>query len=645
MVTRWLSALCLALLVFVAYAADAAEVINAFDQAITLNRDGSMLVTETIAVNAEGNNIRHGIFRDFPLTFRDANGRTAYVEFKVQSVEQDGAPAQWKQEGITGGARVYIGSADSYVSPGPHTYRLTYRTDRQMRYFDDHDELYWNVTGNGWLFPILRASASVTLPDGVTPEQTAFFTGPAGARGQDARVSQQAGKIVFVTTRPLGQGEGLTIAVKLAKGAITAPTASQRQLWWFEDNLDIIIAGGGLVLIFAYYLRSWFAVGRDPARGVMVPRWDPPNGISPALVNYIDNRGFSGAGWTALSATALGLAVKGYVVLEDLKSSIVIRPGQKTASTSAGMDGGEKVLLGEMGPFSPLVIDAANGVKVQKLGERFRNAIEREHRGEFYKANTRYVIGGVVLSILVLGAIIVFGRLHEDAVPLIVVPAFLSVFGTVIATALGRAFRRRSSLASRIMSVVVFAFMGFVAVSIFASVIAAIVSSTDMTDELPLLVAIVGIFAVNLVFFFLMGAPTPIGRKMMDGIDGLRQYLTLAEKDRMNMQGAPSMSPQHFETLLPYAVALGVEKPWSRTFETWLAAAAGGAAAAAYAPGWYMGSYGYGGFSDRIGGFSSSMASTIASTIPAPVSSSSSGFSGGGGSSGGGGGGGGGGGW
>jgi uncharacterized membrane protein len=141
-----------------------------------------------------------------------------------------------------------------------------------------------------------------------------------------------------------------------------------------------------------------------------------------------------------------------------------------------------------------------------------------------------------------------------------------------------------------------------------------------------------------------MSAPTQLGRKLMDGIEGLKIYLTLAEQDRMNTAGAPTMSPQHFEKLLPYAVALGLEKPWSSSFETWLATAATGAAAASYQPSWYQGDYG--GFGDRIGGFSSSMASTIASTIPAPPStssSSSSGFSGG--SSGGGGGGGGGGGW
>ncbi|PZM07786.1 hypothetical protein CPY51_30955 [Rhizobium tubonense] len=623
-------------------AALAEEVITSFHQDIVLDQDGSMAVTETIKVNSEGRDIRHGIFRDFPLTFVDSAGRTATVDFKLQSIERDGAADQWRTERISGGTRIYIGSADVLLNPGPHVFQLTYRTDRQIRYFSDYDELYWNVTGNGWLFRILDASATVTLPSGVKQEGIAYSTGPLGAKGRDARVTETGSAIAFETTRPLGQGEGLTINVKLPKGAIAPPSAAQEKLWFFRDNLDLIIAFGGLVLVLAYYARAWFAVGRDPARGVMVPRWDAPDGISPALVNYIDNRGFSGAGWTALSATALDLAVKGYVVLKDLEQKIVISPTKK--APFAKFEGGEKALMESLSPYAPLIIDKANGEKVQKVGQKFRSAIESEHRGEYYKSNALYTVGGVLLSVAFLAAIVIFGRLHENALPLIIVPAFLSIFFTVIAVSLGKGFRRNASIASRILAVVVFGFIGFVAVSIVAGVVAAMASSTETSAELPLMVAIIGIFVTNLVFFFLMGAPTAIGTRMMDGIDGLRQYLTLAEKDRMNMQGAPSMSPQHFETLLPYAVALGVEKPWSRTFETWLAAAAAGAAVGAYAPGWYIGAYN-GNFSDRIGGFSSSMASTIASTIPAPVSSSSSGFSGGGSSSGGGGGGGGGGGW
>jgi uncharacterized membrane protein YgcG len=635
-------ALCLLLC---ATAVTAAELITNFDQAIALHRDGSMRVVETISVNAEGQNIRRGIFRDFPLTMTDANGREIEVDFKVVSVERDGQREDWHSERISGGERIYIGNADRSLNPGPHTFRLTYDTNRQMRYFGDHDELYWNVTGNGWLFPIINAKATVTLPDGVQPQQLAFFTGPLGASGKNASANAQGNIVTFVTTQPLANAEGLTIAIKLAKGAITPPSSSQQWGWFLRDHLDTAIAIGGLILLFVYYMRSWIAVGRDPPAGVMVPRWDAPDGISPALVNYIDNKGFGNSGWTAFSATAIDLAVRGYVILDDLKGKVVIRPSGKAGGD---LGGGDKVLMQAVGPFSPLVIDKENGEAVQRLGAKFRSAIERNHRGEYYKANSLYVIAGIALSILVLASIIIFGRLHENVVPLILMPGFLSIFVTIFTSIIGRRFRRHNAgLGQRIISVLICAFFGFILVSAVVNGFAAAVVPLWEAGLLPLVAGIVGIFALNVVFYFLMGAPTPLGRKMMDGIAGLRQYLTLAERDRMNMQGAPQMSPQHFETLLPYAVALGVEKPWSSAFETWLATAAG-AAAAAYAPIWYSGDFRPGNIGGTIGDFSSSMASTIASTIPAPASSSSSAFGGGGGgggSSGGGGGGGGGGGW
>ena len=627
-----------------AQGASAREVINDFQQAIVLDADASMDVAETISVTSEGRDVRHGIFRDFPLTFRDGAGKLVTVDFTVQSVRRDGRPEEWRSERIDGGTRIYLGSADVTLDAGPHEYVLTYKTDRQVRYFDDHDELYWNVTGNGWLFPILRTSATVTLPEGVTQQGLAFSTGPLGAKEKNARVREDGSDIVFEATRPLAPGEGLTIAVKLAKGAVAAPSAGQQRSWFLRDNSDLIIAGSGLLLVLLYYGRSWVKVGRDPDRGVVVPRWDAPEGASPALVNYIDNRGFSGGGWTAVSATALNLAVKGYVVLEDLDSSIVIRRTAKPAD--AKLETGERTLLEAIGGTDDrLVIDKAHGEKVQTIGGQFRDAIEKEHRDRYYKSNALYIFGGMMLSLAVFVCIVVFGRLHENAVPLIIVPAILSVLAVLVAVFLGKSFRSSGGAVRKVFSVLVAAVIGFVVVSVISILIATLTSTPDMSGELPLTVAIIGIFAANCVFFFLMGAPTALGAKMMDGVAGLRQYLTLAEKDRMNMQGAPMMSPRHFETLLPYAVALGVEKPWSKSFESWFAAAAVGGVA--YAPVWYVGSFGPDSFSDRIGGFSGSMASTIASTIPAPVSSSDSAFSSSGGdsSSGGGGGGGGGGGW
>ncbi|ARO28922.1 hypothetical protein NXC14_CH00926 [Rhizobium sp. NXC14] len=636
---------CLALLLMVAApAAFAAEVIDSFASEIALEKSGVMTVTETITVNAEGNRINHGIFRDFPLYFTDAGGRRRSVDFDMVSVTRDGANEPWHTESISGGIRIYAGSAEVTVTPGRHRYVFTYRTNRQIRYFDDHDELYWNVTGNGWIFPIRSVTATVNLPPDVSATETTFFTGPQGARGKNASVSESGAGIVFSTTAPLGPNEGLTFAIRMPKGSIDPPSEDMESTWWLKDNRNYFIGFGGLTLVFAYYLRSWLKVGRDPARGVVVPRWDAPDGISPALVNYIDNKGFSGGGWTALAATALNLAVRGYVKLEDLKDSIIIRGTGKPLGKEKFRAGETELLKAAGGEGRTLTIDEANGERVKTIGQSFRSAIEREHRGKYYNSNIGYTTGGVALSAAALVALFVFGSLEPDTIALMLIPIGISVFIAVFIAGLVKSLHQGRSLFAKVMAVIAAAVGVFVGIGILSIIVLTLASSLVELHETPMLFAVGGIVLLNVLYFFIMGAPTPLGARMMDGIDGLRQYLTLAEKDRMNMAGAPQMSPQHFETLLPYAVALGVEKPWSRTFETWLAAAAAGAAAA-YAPSWYSGDFNSGSFSDRIGGFSSSMASTIASTIPSPPpSSSSSGFSGGG-SSGGGGGGGGGGGW
>lgn len=624
-----------------AMAAAAEEVISSFGADITVQPSGVMAVTETIEVVSEGVNIRHGIFRDFPLTFLDARGRRAHVDFTLLGVERDGAQEPYHTEDIAGGIRIYAGDADTTVSPGPHVYRLRYETNRQIRYFDDHDELYWNVTGNGWLFPITKASVHVTMPAAIPSGGVTYYTGPDGSTAQAARIATLQGNTVAIeTTASLGEKEGLTIVVAQPKGAIAAPTSSQESAWFLRDNLGAIIGWGGFAAIFAWYLTSWSKVGRDPPAGVMVPRWDPPGGLSPALINYVDNKGFSGQGWTAVSASALQLAVKGYVTLEDLASAITLRRADKPLA--AELPKGEDVLLAAVerdgGAFT---IDKANGTAVQALGKRFRAAIESEHRNKYYLHNSGYVFAGVAASILVLVASFFFAHVSEDVIGLGFAMVMISVVGGGMLSAFGRMLVKSRSLVVKIIAVVLLGFVGFVAFSILSIILLAGLDSVDGLGGMALVTAAGAIVLLNILFFFLMGAPTPLGRELMDGVEGFRTYMTLAERDRMNLMGVPTMSPSHYETLLPYAVALGVEKPWSDSFERWLTvAAAAGAGSAAYSPAWYSG---HGFDSGRLSRFPSSMASTIASTLPQPKSSESSGFSGG--SSGGGGGGGGGGGW
>ncbi|HEV7436837.1 MAG TPA: DUF2207 domain-containing protein, partial [Pseudorhizobium sp.] len=248
--------------------AGAAEFIRSYHSDIQVAADGELTVSETITVNAEGVDIRRGIFRDFPLTMEDDEGRTLRVGFDVISVTRDGEPEDWHTESISGGIRIYTGSQDVFLDHGEHTYVITYRTDRQIRYFGDHDELYWNVTGNGWMFRIDQASARVTLPDGAAVTATVAYTGPLGAADTDAKMRANGNTAVFSTTRPLAPNEGLTIVVGIPKGVIAPPSAADQRGWWLRDNINAILGFGGLALVALYYARNWTRVGRDPAGGV-----------------------------------------------------------------------------------------------------------------------------------------------------------------------------------------------------------------------------------------------------------------------------------------------------------------------------------------------------------------------------------------
>src|SRR5579862_2503377 len=119
---------------------------------IVLQPDGTFLVRETIIVNSRGIQIRHGTFRDFPTRYTDRFGRNYVVGFHFLSAELDGYQETSRIQDVTNGKRIYLGDQKYFVSSGQHTYIIAYTTNRQLGFFPDHDEMYWNVTGNGWGF-------------------------------------------------------------------------------------------------------------------------------------------------------------------------------------------------------------------------------------------------------------------------------------------------------------------------------------------------------------------------------------------------------------------------------------------------------------------------------------------------------------
>jgi uncharacterized membrane protein YgcG len=631
-------------LVVTATAAIAAEEILLFGSDVEVRANGDFIVTEIIRVNSEGRNIRRGIYRDFPVTFVDANGNTGRNGFDFISAKRDGRDEAYRVVDGNRFVRVYLGQEDVFLPPGVYTYVLTYRTDRQIRFFDDHDEVFWNATGTEWAFPIEKAFARIDLPDGATAEDTVAYTGSYGSREQNARatISDGGNTILFETTRPLGPREGMTVGVKFAKGFIEPPSQQQQLAWYLRDNAGTVISIGGLCLVIFYYLWAWVRVGRDPPRGIVVPRWELPGDVSPALTHYIWNKGLKRSGFPAISASAINLAVKGYLVLEDIGETLTIERTEKPLG-GGKFPVGESTLISKIDGYGgKLKIDKSNGTKVSSLASKFRSAMEKEHRSKFYRFNIGWIVPGVVISVLTIIATLVFGGLSDETIGLSVPAIIAGIVFTSVAVSVGK--RVRSGFGGKLQAAM---FLFFIAVFVVNSGLFTASGMIEMVEKPLVIGAVVTLVMVNVLFFFLMGAPTLLGNQRTDEIEGLKRYLTVAEKDRMNMAGAPTMSPQHYEQLLPFAVALGVEKPWSKAFQAWLAAAVatGAAAATYYGPSWYRGDRNFGPdrIGDTMGGLASSMANSFTASLPSQ-SSSSSGFSGGG-SSGSGGGGGGGGGW
>jgi len=254
---RLLALLLAALALLLPGAAWADERILSWRSDIAIRADGALDVTETIRVNAEGNQIQHGIFRDFP-TIYDRAGRQVRVGFDVHGVERDGRPEPFAIERTGNGVRVRIGDAGTYLDSGQHAYVLNYTTTRQLGFFAGYDELYWNVTGNGWMFPIDSAEAHIRLPQAVPfgPER-AVYTGPQGARGYAAQVvSEQPGEIVFRTTAPLGSYEGLTVAVRWPKGVVAEPPKPSAARLKLQDAAP---RGGALAALLGLLVYYFFA--------------------------------------------------------------------------------------------------------------------------------------------------------------------------------------------------------------------------------------------------------------------------------------------------------------------------------------------------------------------------------------------------
>lgn len=547
--------------------AKAQERILSYDIDAEIEKNGTLLVREQISIVSEGNAIKRGIYRTFPTKYKDRLGNRFKVGFEVTEVLKNGAPEPWFTEEKNNGVIVYIGDSDIELTPGTYNYTLSFKTTRQIGFFDDYDELYYNAIGGDWAFPIETASVTIRAPEGAGIVQKTAYSGYAGSTGCDCELTSEGNVVRLTTTRPLEPQEQLTIAAAWEKGFVARPSGFSKLIMFLKDNLHILFALAGLAGAIMLYFRKWKSAGKDPAKGTIIPLFDPPEGFSPAATGYLSNMGMKEE---VVTAALVNMAVSGYlkIVRTKKKYSLELVPGAEAVLTPE-----EKALASALFAGSQeIVLDNENHIVFQKARSEAEIILKEKMIPEYFNLNARHLLPGVLFSVALV--LLTFFISPTPAVPVI------------------------------------------------------------------LIILLVGL---GILFAWLMKAPTPRGRALMDEAEGFKMYLSVAEKDQLNLAHEPELTVDRFEKLLPFAIALGVENQWGKKFENALRQSMQDTKT--YHPSWYTGT-GFGAAAFSPSNFTSTMGKSFSSAISsASTPPGSSSGSGGGGSSGGGGGGGGGGGW
>ncbi|MBL7754835.1 MAG: DUF2207 domain-containing protein [Chitinophagaceae bacterium] len=563
-----------------------------FNQEVFILKDGTVKVHEKITIyngNDESakNTIKRGITRDFPTKYFSRFGFMTNVPFQIVSIQRDGSKESFHLENLKNGVRIYMGQSDQFLKEGIFQYTIEYLTGRQCIFHEDKDEFYWNVTGTGWNFTMDEVTCRVHFPEGSRILESACYTGAQGAKQSECsfQVVKDSG-ITFQSRNQFHEYEGLTIATSIQKGILLRESGMVLWKQWIHDNWIVVVMIGIDALLLLVYFLTWWRIGRDPQKGVIIPEFNPPSGMSPADVGYALEQKYSPRLFTS---AILDMAVQQVLEIEVEKEGLIFKTPVYTFRkkehqgvdysgfyTQYGFDPDH--LDGEVISKGKYNADIASRYRTleSKLSDRIEVKAKRKSIFSIFSKNDQYIgLGFLVLVLMGIAGLVWIG-IHQAPIR----------SGVMIASFLG-----------------------------------------------------IGV-VIQIVFMKIMSAYTREGRKLTDQIEGFKLYLSTAERHIYDAMNPPEENLQLFEKFLPYAVALGVENRWSDRFKNQLELAESNG----YQPSYYRFS---GSSNNSLGLMTSSLASGLSSTVASASTppSSSSGGSGGGGFSGGGGGGGGGGGW
>ncbi len=633
MVRRLFCCLAVLVLTLLPARAHAAEIIHFYLTQLWIEKSGDLKIKETIVVTAEREEINRGIYRDLPIVRHTSFGGVLPVEYEILSVKKDGLDESWHFELGPRNKRIYIGEYHTLLDPGQrYTYEILYTVPKQIFFFDDHEELHWNVIGTGWIFPIEKGGADIVPPPGVPVESFEVFTGRALWKGRDFESKQENGHLMVKTTRTLNPYEGITVVVNFPKGSFAKDNSmtDAEFFWRAHKGLEILLFA--LALIFFIYVLMWMRMGRDPKGGAIIPQYDPPEGVSPAMSAQILNMGMAGTKET-LTAAIVSLAAKGFIKIKEMsKGTYEITRIYPQVYYDKPLSEDEKVVIRA---FESTLVLKPGSQALAKYSIEHTTILDKLCRKKYYNNNYGWWFTGMALYLGVLIAFTVYTYGPSEGADFWIgvgIWVYTEIVYAIIFGTLGL-FRRPGKRPER---------------KPWHHALALVISGLSA----PVLFAVVGFMSfLNILILFAMSAlvvvmrhllraPTKEGREVMDHLIGFQYYMEAVEEKVLQKFDPPQMSRELYEKYLPYAIALKVDSKWGEKFALAAAAAAtaAGASTAARAyggPSWYSGSSAY----SPSGGFSmASITNSIASTVSASSGSSSSGGSGGGGGGGGGGG-------
>ena len=602
-----------------------------YDIEIHVNEDASMDVTEKITVNAQGIDIVHGIYRDFPTQYKNKT-----VTFKINDVTLDGEDVKYITEGVSRGVRIKIGSSNSDVPKGLHTYKIEYTTERQMFFEEDYNELYWNLIGSGWNFDIEECSARIYFPKGteILEDDIKAYVGAYGDTEESDDVywyvNEDESCVYFNVFREIPSLNAFTILVRSEKGTIAEPTLGQKFRWFIQDNAMFVFILIGMIGLGIWQFFIWKKHGKDPEKNVIIPKYYPPEGMNVGDVKYVDTMGKTDR---ILEATFISLATKGFLKFDKGSEKNSVMTVEKTYGKNPDeykdeLSEFERDVYRSIGSKEKLGYTPSLYDILQRLKKRISKKLSEKYDDKMFFKNIKYSVISIVVSVIlfVVGAIV--GTISNPYITsygienIMTILAIAFIFFMVIFLCKDLIKAKSNRLISFI-----FILIWGVPFLIFGIAMSLEVIRSFMESIFQAFI-IVGIVLQNYLFIKWIPRYTQEGMRIKEDIDGFKMFINVAKDDDFK-----DKTPEMFDKYFAYAYVLGLENKWASKFEDILKQAD-------YIPTWcstYMFDDGVFNCPAFTSSFSSTFSSSMSSASTVPASSSSS--SGGGGFSGGGGGG------